>query len=45
MISSEYNYVSGRKVGVIKIISRMNSNEKSFNVDVNNNMKFSIVKI
>lgn len=43
--SSEYNHVSGRKVGVIKTISRTNSNEKSPNVDANNNMKPSIAKI
>lgn len=43
--SSEYNHVSGRKVGVIKTITRTNSNEKSPNVDANNNMKPSIAKI
>ena len=45
VISSEYNHVSGREGSVIKKLSRMNSNEKSPNVDANNNSKPSIAKI
>ena len=36
---SEYNHVSGREAGVIKTTDRTNSNEKSPNVDANNNIK------